>query len=202
MAFFPIRIAQCPGFGFTGGPEFQTDIKNAQNGREYRNGDWVLCRHKYTVPFLNVTDEAYLAIKEVFLIVRGRLHSFLHKDWADFHASNAAFGVGDGATTVFQLSKISTQGAGAYTRVITKPVLDGLTVRQNGTLRTDILVDVLTGLVSFNTAPPNHAVLTWTGEFDVQVRFDIDYLPFSLDNANADGYLQNGSIDLIEVIDE
>lgn len=202
MAFYSIRIAQCPGFGFTGGPEFQTDIKNAQNGREYRNGDWVLCRHKYTVPFLNVTDEAYLAIKEVFLVVRGRLHTFLHKDWADYQATDARFGVGDGVTGTFQLSKITTLGAGSYTRVITKPVLSTLVVMINGEPTTDYIIDVLTGLVTFLSAPSLHDELTWTGEFDVQVRFDIDYLPFSLDNANAGGFLQNGSIDLFEVVDE
>lgn len=200
--FFPIRIPPTPGLGFTGGPEFQTDIKNAQNGREYRNADWVLCRHKYTCPFANISNAAYLTIKEVFLVVMGRNHSFLHKDWADFEAVNASFGTGDGTTTVFQLSKISSLGGGTYTRVITKPILAGLIVRQNGTQRTDILVDVLTGLVTFLSAPPNDAVLTWTGEFDVQVRFDIDYLPWSLDDRNNDDYVANGSIDLYEVIDE
>lgn len=202
MAFYPISIAQCPGFGFTGGPEFQTDIKNAQNGREYRNGDWAICRHKYTVPFLNVTDEAYLAIKEVFLVVRGRLHTFLHKDWADYQADNARFGTGDGTTRVFQLSKISTVGAASYTRIITKPVFEGFVIRVNGALGVPAAVDTLNGLVTFVTAPANGAVLTWTGTFNVQVRFDIDYLPFSLDNANGSGYAQNGSIDLIEVLDE
>lgn len=202
MAFYPISIAQCPGFGFTGGPEFQTDIKNAQNGREYRNGDWAITRHKYSVSFLNITDDAYLAIKEVFLVVRGRLHSFLHKDWADYQADNSHFGTGDGTTVTFQLSKTSVVGSATYTRTINKPVASTLQVYVNGVQNVDILLDSLTGLVTFLTAPADNAALTWSGEFNVQVRFDIDYLPFSLDNANASGYLQNGSVDLLEVLDE
>lgn len=200
--FFPIRIPPTPGLGFTGGPEFQTDIKNAQNGREYRNADWVLCRHKYTCPFANISNAAYLTIKEVFLVVMGRNHSFLHKDWADFEAVNARFGTGDGATRVFQLKKISTVGAATYERIITKPVFEGFVVRVNGALGVPAAVDTLTGLVTFVTAPAEGAVLTWSGTFDVQVRFDIDYLPWSLDDRNNDDYVANGSIDLFEVIDE
>lgn len=200
--FIPIRIAPTPGLTAMGGPEFQTDIKNAQNGREYRNADWAMCRHKYSYPFNNISNDAYLSIKEVFLIVMGRTHSFLHKDWADFEAVNSGFGEGDGTTRVFQLYKTSSLGGAQYRRRITKPVLDGLTVKINGATASSFSVDVLTGLVTFETAPALHAELTWSGQFDVQVRFDIDYLPWSLDDRNDAGYVTNGSIDLFEVLDE
>lgn len=199
--FYPIRIAPTPGLGFTGGPEFQTDIKNAQNGREYRNGDWAICRHKYTCPFLNISNDAYLSIKEVFLVVRGRLHTFLHRDWADYTAVNERFGVGDGTNKIFQLRKTSTLGSATYDRLITKPSGTVL-VKANGTAASGYLVEPTTGVVTFSTAPGDNVVLTWTGEFDVQVRFDIDFLPFSLDDRNNDGYVTNGSVDLIEVLDE
>lgn len=199
--FYPIRIAPTPGLGFTGGPEFQTDIKNAQNGREYRNGDWAICRHKYTCPFLNISNDAYLSIKEVFLVVRGRLHTFLHRDWGDYTATNENFGTGDGTTTMFQLQKTSTVGSATYDRVITKPFGE-ITVKVNGVITGFYTADFNTGLITFNTPPSTGSHLTWTGEFDVQVRFDIDFLPFSLDDRNNDGYVTNGSVDLIEVLDE
>lgn len=202
--FFPIRIPPTPAMGFTGGPEFQTDIKNAQNGREYRNGDWAICRHKYTCPFQNISNDAYLSIKEVFLITRGRLHTFLHKDWADFEAAASQFAVADGTTVAYQLKKMSQIGAATYERVITKPQLEGFSLTINGVLQSpsSYLLEVLTGVVTFNTAPPTGTVLRWSGMFDVQVRFDIDFLPWSLDDKNNDGYVANGSVDLIEVIDE
>jgi hypothetical protein len=56
--------------------------------------------------------------------------------------------------------------------------------------------------VTFASAPANASVITWSGEFRVPVRFDNDYLPFSLDNRRSDGYANNGSIDLIEVLGE
>jgi uncharacterized protein (TIGR02217 family) len=87
-----------------------------------------------------------------------------------------------------------------YTRVVTKPDA-GVTVKVDGVL-TAASVSEVDGTVAFGSAPANGAVLTWTGEFFVQVRFDMDYLPYSLDDANTGGYVANGSVDLIEVLDE
>jgi hypothetical protein len=58
------------------------------------------------------------------------------------------------------------------------------------------------GSVTFAVAPAEGAALTWTGEFFVHVRFDMDYLPFSLDNKSGSKYVTNGSVDLYEVLDE
>lgn len=201
--FYAVEIAACPGFGFTGGPEFNTNVQTLANGSESRNADWAICRHKYTAPFNSIDDTAYAAIKTVFLLTRGRCHTFLHKDWGDFVAVNEPFGKGDGTTTTFQLSKTSTMpGTSAtYQRTITKPVA-GVKVYVNGAL-TGAAVDSLTGLVTFAAAPAANAVLTWTGEFRVHVRFDTDSLPFNLQSIFRDGgYARNGSIDLIEVLNE
>lgn len=201
MAFYPIHIETVPGFGFTGGPEFSTDIKALQSGREKRNGDWAVCRHKYSAPFKNISQEQYLNIKQVFLVVRGKLHSFLHRDWADYTAVNEVFGTGDGTETQFQLRKTSIVGIATYDRVVSKPYGD-ITVSINGSATTAFVLDPLTGIVTFASPPAEDAVLRWSGEFDVQVRFDTDYLPFSLDDRNSGGYISNGSLDLYEVIDE
>jgi uncharacterized protein (TIGR02217 family) len=198
--FYPIQIQQIPGLGFVGGPEFSTNVKALQSGREKRNADWSVCRHKYTCPFKNISGAAYLAIKEVFLVCRGQLHTFLHRDWGDFNASNASFGTGDGVTTVFQLSKISNVGIATYTRIITKPDVDAAVMVAGVAASPEI--DAATGLVTFAAPPALGAALTWSGTFYVQVRFDVDSLPFSLDDINPGGYVTNGSLDLIEVLDE
>lgn len=206
MAFYSIRIAQVPGFGFIGGPEFQTNIQPLASGREKRNANWAVCRHKYSAPFRNISEAAYRSIKEVFLVVRGQTHTFLHRDWGDYTATDEPFGTGDGTTTVFQLIKVSSLGAGSYTRTITKPnssspLVTPFSVKVAG-VTTGVSVDDTTGLVTFASAPAAGAALTWSGEFDVQVRFDTDYLPFTLDDKSSGGYVTNGTIDLIEVLDE
>lgn len=201
MTFYATQIPSVPGFGFTGGPEFQTNIQNIASGREKRNADWAICRHKYSAPFKNISEEAYRAIKGVFLVMRGRTHTFLHRDWGDFSAVDEPFGAGDGATTLFYLSKVSTvAGGGSYTRLVDKPDA-GVTVKVNGVI-TAASVSQLDGSVAFSAAPASGAVLTWSGEFFVHVRFDMDYLPFSLDDKNSGGFVTNGSVDLIEVLDE
>jgi len=57
-------------------------------------------------------------------LVRGRCHSFLHKDAGDYLAASEQFGVGDGTTKTFQLSKLSTMpGTSAtYLRKVTHPL--------------------------------------------------------------------------------
>jgi uncharacterized protein (TIGR02217 family) len=133
MAFYAVEIQACPGFGFVGGPMFKTNIQDIASGSESRNAEWAICRHKYTAPFVNITDEAYLAIKAMFLIARGRNHTFLHKDWGDYRAEDEPFGTGDGTTTTFQLKKISTLAgtSATYERIITKPK-SGVTVYVDG----------------------------------------------------------------------
>jgi uncharacterized protein (TIGR02217 family) len=77
----------------------------------------------------------------------------------------------------------------------------GVTVKVNGVV-TAASVSQLDGSVAFSVAPASGAALTWSGEFFVHVRFDMDYLPFSLDDKNSGGFVTNGSVDLIEVLDE
>lgn len=202
--FLPIQIKECPGFGFEGGPEFQTDIQSIASGHEKRNANWAVCRHRYTVPYANITDEAYLAIKTVFLLTRGKAHTFLHKDWADHYADNESIGTGDGTTTEFQLSKLSTMSgtSATYERVITKPA-DNVVVLVDGVPDTSATVDATSGKVTFPTAPANGKTVSWTGDFFVHVRFDNDYLPFTLDSRFQSGsYAHGGTIDLIEVLGE
>jgi uncharacterized protein (TIGR02217 family) len=204
MSFFAIEIDPTPAFGWQGGPEFSTNIKAMANGREKRNADWAMVRHKFTAPFSALTPTQYLAVKKVFLICMGQLHTFLQRDWGDYQATNDSFGTGDGATTIFQLSKISSAGGGTYTRVVTKPdTLTGVQIRVNGTLQTSgVTVDATTGQVTFSSPPANGAALTWTGQFWVQVRFAIDSLPFSIGNKSSGAFRQDGSVDLIEVLAE
>lgn len=201
MTFYAMQIEPTPGFGFSGGPTFQTRIDPLASGNEKRNVDWPVCRHRYTAPFNNIPNDAYLAIKRVFLICRGRAHTFLFRDWGDFTAADDVFGTGDGVETVFQLSKLSTDvSGGTYLRTVTKP--DGVVVTKVGGTITAATVNPAAGTVTFNDAPADGAVLTWTGRFFVHVRFDTDSLPFTLDNKSGGTFITNGSVELLEVLNE
>jgi uncharacterized protein (TIGR02217 family) len=187
-------LEPCAAYGWEGGPQFRTNIVELQNGDEYRNADWIEARHVYSAPFQNITPEAYRALKRMFYVCRGMAYAFRFKDELDYQATNEIFGAGDASTTGFQLAKISTEDGVSYTRNVyalrSTPI-----ITVNGVPTTAFDLNPRTGAIDFDVAPANGAVLRWTGEFDVWVRFATDFLRFSLDNLQA----TNGAVEVIEV---
>lgn len=201
--FINSELIVCPGYGWQGGPEFDTRIATTKSGVERRNANNIECRHSYILPVANISSIEYLVkLKQAFMACRGQLHSFKIKDWSDHSANREAFGIGDGTRTVFPLRKDSIFGVAVYTRFIEKPNND-VVIRINGSITSAYTLDHLTGLVTFNTAPADDAVIDWTGTFCVPVRFNSDILSNSIDNLLGEGiFAMNGSITLIEVFKE
>lgn len=67
-------------------------------------------------------------------------------------------------------------------------------MKQNGVTKPGT-VDTATGLFTPDTAWTSGQPLTWSGEFDVPVRFGNDYLPASWDNKQA----INADVELLEI---
>lgn len=197
MSYFDRYINQCPAFGWQGGPEFSTRIVDMANGRERRNATWSTPRHKYSIPFRNIKQPAYMGIKQMHLDCRGKLHAFKFFDALDNTASGSVFGTGDGTTKIFQLGKVSVIDGISYARPV-YVIQPGATFKSAGATVTPT-VDLARGLVTFGSAPAAAASLTWTGGFAMWVRFDQDDLPFSLDSKNKTDLFINGSVSLIEV---
>ena len=198
MATTGLVLEPTPAYGFVGGPEFHTSMYSLQSGQERRNADWSQARHKYSAPYRNITEDAYLQLRQLFLVCRGRNKSFLFREWLDYKTTTQAIGTGDGATKTFQLITTVTLGAYSYTRIITKPEVATVVCSVDGSPVTVDGIDAETGIATLAVAPAQDAVVTWTGQYYVPVRFDNDYLPFSLDNRNPSTAIINGTIDLIE----
>jgi len=211
MTFPSYRLPSDIEEGAQGGPQFATVIQEAVSGQEQRVKVWAKCRAKYEIGYsvMNSADPVgnYRAVLALFYAHAGRLRPFRFKDWGDFEASNTLFGTGTGSDTVFQLSKtydpseilLGAIGSYFYTREIYLLAGTAPVIRVNGvtqTLTTHYTISA-TGLVTFVTAPANGAVLTWDGQFDIPVRFDIDYLPVVM---NVNSIADIGSISLREVI--
>lgn len=197
MAYLNEYLDACAAYGWSGGPEFKTRIKVLLSGRERRNADWAQGRHRFTLPFLNIDDDAYRAIRQMFEVCRGMLHAFRYRDPLDHTAMAAEFGIGTGTLQTYQLSKLSAIDGVIYQReVYALPSAPVITV--NGVVTAPALVDLDRGTVTINAALGT--VLRWSGDFDVWVRFDQDWLPFSIDSRRGhDDYARNGSVNLIEV---
>jgi uncharacterized protein (TIGR02217 family) len=199
MAFHAVRFPLDIALGARGGPERLTDIVTLDNGAEERNSRWAHARRRYNAGYGVKSRADMQAVLEFFEERRGRFHSFLWRDGLD-HSSNGPqpLGTGDGETVAFQLAKIYGASFDPYARPITKPVAESVVVNVDGAATSAFMLDAATGIVTFDAAPADGAVLTAAFEFDVPVRFDIDRLDIELTSFDA---AEVPSIPLIEVLE-
>lgn len=198
MAYLRTYIDPCAAYGWNGGPEFNTRIVSFDSGRERRNANWSEARQRYTLPFMNISREAYAAIRNMFQVCRGQLHVFLYRDPLNHTVENAIFGAGDGTETFYQLSKSSMLDGVIYTQnIYAIPDGEPVSVFVDGTpFPTGYTIDRDRGTITFDEPPDEDAVLSWSvANFDIWVRFAQDWLPFSIDNVNA----HNGQVELMEM---
>jgi uncharacterized protein (TIGR02217 family) len=199
------------GSGF--GPSFRNVIQEAISGNEQRFSQWTHCRGVGDLSYglLTSADPTgdFAAILAMWRAHFGSLYPFRFRDWSDYLATDETFGTGDGSTTQFQLVKtydpsqilLGTAGALFYVRSITLPVVSTVAIEVDGTpktVSTDYAISS-SGLVTFVVAPSAAKLVTWSGEFDVPVRFDTDRLPVIMNEADLTS-LQ--SIPIREVIGE
>ena len=185
----------CPSFGWQGGPEFNTMVKQLRNGHERRRSLWQEAKHNYLLPFQNITNAEYLVqLKSAFLAARGSAESFLVKDNSDYIAEGEVFGAGDGVETAFDLYIVRTFGSAYYARRILYPV-DAVFYADGA----EVAATFFNGQVVFDVAPDDGAVLSWSGEFRVAVRFASDAFPMTIDDRSGADLMMNGSVELREV---
>ena len=191
MAFHEVRFPDNISRGARRGPERRTQIAELASGAEERNANWANSRRRYDVAYGIRRADDLAAVVAFFEARNGRLLGFHFKDWADFKSclpsqtpgpTNQPIGSGNGAATLFQLTKRYTSGAQSWSRAITKPVAGTVTIALNGTPQASgWSVSTTTGLITFVTAPAAGVAITAGFEFDVPVRFDTDALDVTLD---------------------
>ncbi|MCW4113868.1 DUF2460 domain-containing protein [Aurantimonas sp. MSK8Z-1] len=184
---FPLRLA----FGTTGGPERRIDVVRLSTGYESRNQ-----RHRHAVRRYDAGSgvkslEDLAAVVDFFEARRGKLVGFRFRDPLD--ASSAGFGrapgpfdqslgSGDGTSTCWQLVKRYGLGEDGYIRPIAKPDAGSVRVAVDGEelAAGAFTVDGVTGAVTLAQPPAAGASVTAGFLFDVPVRFDLDWLAFSI----------------------
>lgn len=208
MSYIRRYITACEGYGWAGGPVFNTRIVRMANGHERRNAEQDQPQHRFSVPFTNIGQAEYAPIKQMHLNRRGQWGVFLFRDRLDDFADDEVFAVASGGDTVFQIAKWSIQDGVEYRNTIHAIYAPGeagaaiesdFAARVNGVPTTAFTLDRDTGVITFNAPLIAGQVLTWTGAFSRWVRFARDDLPFSIDNRDAEGFVVNGSVDLLEM---
>ena len=208
MAFHDIRFPANLSFGSLGGPERRTEIVALANGYEERNTPWEHSRRRYDAGLGLRSLDDVAALLDFFEARRGPLHGFRWKDWSDYRSAKPSqaitpldqrFGVGDGVTLTFQLSKLYLSGMAEYIRPILKPIAGTVIVALANDPKVEgeeFEVDPTTGLVTFAVAPDIGTILSAGFEFDVPVRFDTDRIQTSVASFQA-GEVPN--VPIIEV---
>lgn len=198
MSFDEIRLPEDIERGARGGPEFNTSVQILASGHESRNQNWARALYQWDIGYGIQDREGYIRILSFFLARRGRARGFRFKDWTDYEVDNELFGVGDGVSNEYQLSKTYTDIQNAYTRDIVKPINGTIRIFNNGVEvpTTDYTIDYITGIVTFlerdadamamppdpgATLPALNDLLSWTGEYDIPVRFNTDDLNINLE---------------------
>jgi uncharacterized protein (TIGR02217 family) len=205
MAVDDARLPEGVEQGAVGGPTYRTTVLPAASGDEQRVIEWDVARGEWDIGYGINNKVDLLAVIAFFRAVMGRAYSFRFKDWSDFEATAEGFGTGDGSTTIFQLYKtyasfdLSAMVERSIVRNIYLPVSSTLVIKDNAsTVNTSDYTVLAGGRIQFDTAPANTHALTWTGEFDVAARFDVDKLNVSMTMADL-GTVRG--IRVVEVLD-
>ncbi|MEY8688322.1 MAG: DUF2460 domain-containing protein [Leptothrix sp. (in: b-proteobacteria)] len=159
-------------------PAWNTTVKRAPSGREWRSTARLYPLHRYSLSYEFLRDTAALAEFQTLFgfynARQGAFDSFLFNNIKDNAVTAQQFGTGDGATRAFQLLR----SLGGFN----EPVYDLAAVPAisiNGTLQSAATYAISsTGLVTFTVAPAAAAVITWTGSYYWRVRFETDELAF------------------------
>ena len=149
--FFECEFPRTIAYKAMGGPGFNTSVNEGKSGFEQRNQNWATARGKWTISLTTPAPEFITSPKEYieqlnafFLVVHGKARGFRLKDHKDFTHGVAAqtLGVGDGATSQFQLIKTYSVGGESYVRTIYKPITSCVVDYQNVALADTVAVTV------------------------------------------------------------
>ena len=191
MAFHEVRFPDNISRGARGGPERRTQIVELASGDEERNASWANSRRRYDISYGIRRADDLAAVVAFFEARNARLHGFRFKDWSDYKSCTPSavpahqdqlIGTGNGIATAFQLVKRYASGAQSWTRSITRPVADSVSLALGSVEQlSGWSVDPATGVITFATAPAAGVAVRAGFEFDVPVRFDSDALDVTLD---------------------
>jgi uncharacterized protein (TIGR02217 family) len=200
--FNDTRLLEKVAYGSTFGGEFNTRIIRLKSGHERRNANWSMPLHRYSILYQALDPADHILVKRAHYASLGAAIGFRFKDWTDYQATNESLGVGTGVEQTIQLIKTYTFGSISLERNIYKPVNGTVTVSVNGTPIVEDstnFIDYDTGILTITAA--GGATITWTGEFDVPVRFENDRLDSDPIAPRSNGFLLSSDVDLIETRD-
>lgn len=166
--------------------ELSREIQKATSGKEVVLSYWQMPIRHWTLDYgflrndsnhlsSGFSDTDSNTLEGFYMQQTAAATPFFFLDQDDNATVAAQFGVGDGTTTVFQL----TRPMGGFNEWIQAPQTGTVTLFDNGSAISGGSYTLsATGVVTFTSAPANTHVLTWTGSYWWNVRFEEDSLDF------------------------
>lgn len=205
MSFIDERFPDSYAYGAIASDDWMAEIVETRNRHESRNLPVADVRRSWDLSTTGKTQAQRAGIHDYFMAMRGPVHSFPFRDLFDYECARSTISTGDGSDTTFQLVKPYTIGSETYNRTITKPLTSTVRIWVNDIEQVSgWSASRTTGIVTFDVAPADEAVIEASFEFDVPVRFAESRLSWRADNRNVTQGLIFfcDALSLIEVIGE
>ena len=191
--FNETRLLDSVAYGSEFGQEFSTNIVQLRSGFERRNINWSAPLAKYSVIYGALLEEDHILVRNAHMSCFGSAIGFRFKDELDYTATDEPIGVGTGSSQSLQLTKTYSFGPLDLVRDIKKPV--SATIFADG-VEISSTLDTTTGIVTFTATVSTD--ITWSGEFDVPVRFDSDRLDCQPINKSGGKFILSSNVTLTE----
>jgi uncharacterized protein (TIGR02217 family) len=196
--FLELQLDPLVSYGTSGGPGFSTLVvsnnsRNEQRVQQQSRGYW-----KLALSFSDKSKTQLTTIQNHFAVVMGKTYGWRFRNWRDYQATNEPIAALSTPTTM-QLTKTITMGGISTVTLIRKPDMvlpitltrDGAAFPSSG----NWTLDTTTGIVTFTASQTGH-VFTWTGQYDMAARFDVDDMGGSWDDFNVFSW---PSINIMEI---
>lgn len=183
-------------------PEWKNEVIEAWSGAETVLGRRPYPRYVITLGYEVLRSDPALPERRQLLAFfnfhRAAGESFLFVDEEDNAVTDEPFGTTDGVTTVWQLTRSLSFGAGSYQEPVWAPTGNPVIKRGATTLivGTDYTLGD-TGQVVLTAAGTAGQALSWTGSYAMRVRFADDALDFE---RFLEGLWQVGTVKLISKV--
>lgn len=159
-------------------PIFATAVATGASGREQRVQRWAYPRWRFELVYEFLRDSsAYDELRPLigfFLRAAGQGNSWLYRDPSDDTATGQLIGAGDGSTRSFQMVRT----VGGWTEPV-RAINVISSVKIDDTSTSAYTINKSTGVLTFNSAPPNGSQLSSTFTFYFRCRFMSDETEFS-----------------------
>lgn len=208
MIYVDLEFPSCEtALGLRVDPMWSTTVAVSAGGHEITNQNWEDVRHSFDGSMVGATAPEHEAVRNHWMVMRGRTKKFPVKDPIDFEATQSEGRMVEADTSPaneFQMYKRYGTGSDAYDRKITRPKSGTIAVfRTRAAVTTNVTgsatITYTTGEVSMagHLAGDTYA---WSGEFRVPCRYDIDKFPRAVfERVDDELFIDCGPIVLVEV---